>query len=147
MNKSIFILLAACAAPLLGCRSHEHTGPYMHQMDFNAENVAAPAKDRCESYAAAKTTYQQCQGFKTTVVEYLRKITTGDTICLEDGFGEEPGPNCKARGVLMDADSHGFLVEFRDPSTASKWKDYQGKRVYFENGALIDIYLREHGYE
>lgn len=142
------VLPALLAALLLaGCVSHEHTGPFMHQIDVGAQSVDAPEKDRCESYASAKTTYTQCQQFKTAAVEYLRHLSTGDTVCMENTFGEEMTDACKARGVIVDGDPRGFLIEFRDPSTASKWKDYQQKRVYFENGALIDIYLRERGYE
>ena len=76
-----------------------------------------------------------------------RSLSVGDTVCMENTLGEEMTAECKARGVIVDGDAHGFLIEFRDPSTTSKWKDEQGKRVYFENGALIDIYLRERGYE
>ena len=144
MNRCLVLVL--CIA-LAGCVSHEHPGPFMHQTDVGAQTISAPAKDRCEAYASAKTTYAQCQQFKTAAIEYLRRLSVGDTVCMENTLGEEMTAECKARGVIVDGDAHGFLIEFRDPSTTSKWKDEQGKRVYFENGALIDIYLRERGYE
>jgi len=131
----------------LGCQSHEHNGMFMHQIDMDSSSIKAPKKDRCESYKSAATTYSQCEQFKTEAVEYLRKLSTSDTVCLEEGFGEEPGPNCKARGTIVDGDERGYLIRLNDPTSDSKWKDYQDKRVYFENGALVDIYLRERGYE
>ncbi|MBS2032039.1 MAG: hypothetical protein JST54_29340 [Deltaproteobacteria bacterium] len=141
------VAVGLLAFALLGCPSHEHNGAFMHQIDVDSTSVKAPKQDRCEAYKSAATTYSQCQQFKSDAVTYLRKLSPNDSVCLEEGFGEEPGPTCKARGTIVDADEHGMLIRVNDPMLQSKWKDYQDKRVYFENGALIDLYLRERGYE
>lgn len=109
--------------------------------------VAAPAHDRCEQFLGARSLFLQCAEAKQQAVDYIHKLNTGDAVCVEGGFGEEPREGCKARGFIVDADGQGFAVELRDARLDSRWKDQNQKTVYFENGALVDLYLRERGYE
>jgi hypothetical protein len=140
-------ILVASVVGLCACASHAESGIASRADDLGGEEVHAPKQNACEKYRSPQTTYQQCQGFRATAREYLQHLNTGDMICLENGFGDEIGPNCKARGAVVDADSHGFLIQVRDPALDSKWHADQGQRIYFENGALVDIYLRDRGYE
>lgn len=133
------LALAAC--------SHAESGIPSRADEIAIDEVRAPLHDRCEKLRAAADLYRSCQTERQNAVEYLRKLNTGDSICLENGFGEEPRAGCKARGAVMDADARGFLIEVRDPAFDSAWHKDQGRRIYFENGALVDIYLRERGYE
>lgn len=133
---------------MTACAGHGHAGMWADMSDHDIETVAAPPHTRCEALRAAPTTFTQCQRAVAEVTAYLRHLSTGDEVCLEGGFGDDRvGDRCKARGHVLDADPHGFLIQIRDPSLDSRWASAQGRRIYFENGALVDLYLRERGYE
>jgi len=139
----------ACGVLLLGVAGCAHTtsGISGRTHELATREVQAPQKNACERYRQSASAFRQCEEFRATVVEYLRHLNTGDTVCLENGLGDEVGPACKARGAVVDADAHGFMIEVRDPTLDSKWHADAGQRIYFENGALVEIYLRERGYE
>jgi hypothetical protein len=144
MSRSMAWLLAA-GVGVTGCTT-THPGAMYARVD-DRRVVAAPKVDRCEAFKGAATTFAQCQDFKQQAVNYLHKLSTGDAMCVENGFGEEPREGCKARAFIIDADNHGFTTEIRYPALDSKWKDANQQKIYFENGALVDLYLRERGYE
>lgn len=142
------LLAALGLSALTACAGHGHAGMWSDMSDHDIETVAAPPHNRCEALHNAPTTFAQCQRAVSEVTEYLRHLNTGDEVCLEGGFGDDRvGDHCKARGHVLDADAHGFLIQVRDPSLDSRWKNAQGHKLYFENGALVDLYLRERGYE
>ena len=137
---TLTLLASGCAA------NTQQNGLYRHGND-NVEEVVGPKSDRCSAYKDAQTTFQQCQEFKQAATNYLHGLNTGDDICVENGFGDAPTEACKARAFLIDADNHGFLVEIRYPKLDSKWKTKNQQKIYFHNEALIDLFLREKGYE
>lgn len=142
------LLAALVLATLAGCAGHDHAGLWMTHEDVEVETVAAPKTDRCDKFKGADSMFQRCQEFKQQAMNYLHALNTGDTVCMEGGFGEDHlTDKCKARGQVVDADNHGMLVQLREPRLDSRWKDYDGKKVFFENGALIDLYLAESGFE
>lgn len=143
MSRTLALTVAACA--LAGCTTT--SGGAMYARHDTTRIVAAPKLDRCDAFKGARTTFTQCQEFKQQAIDYIHKLNTGDAICVENGMGEEPREGCKARAYIIDADNHGFTTEIRYPTLDSKWKDANQQRVYFENGALIDLFLRERGYE
>jgi len=70
-----------------------------------------------------------------------------DNVCLEGGFGEEPGPACKARGQITDGNTTGFLFTVHEPAAGSHWQSYGDRKVWVDNDALVDQYLVDRGYQ
>ena len=77
---------------------------------------------------------------------YVKKLSTGDMVCLEGGFGDEPGGACLARASVADVSVGKVLVELRDARPNSRWASKESNQFWFEEGALIDLYLAENGY-
>lgn len=141
------LLASLLLAGLAGCASHGNTGMWARHDDIEVETVPAPKADRCDKFKGADSMFHRCEEFKQQATNYLHGLNTGDTVCMEGGFGEEMSDKCKARAQVVDADNHGLLVQMREPQLDSHWKNYDGKRIFFENGALIDLYLKESGFE
>jgi hypothetical protein len=78
----------------------------------------------------------------------VRKLSTGDQVCIQGGFGDSdtPGAACLARAAVVDAQRDGLLLEVRDAKPDSKWFNKIQNEFWFEEGALVDLYLADHGY-
>ncbi len=136
---------AAVVALSAGC--WEHQRGFMALDEEEALHVAAPTRDRCAKFAKGSAELSGCEQLKQTAMEWTRHLNSGDEICLDNYFGEEPGGKCKARGVLVDSGSEGFTIEVRDAQVESRWINYNQRKVWFATGAMIDQYLKERGYE
>lgn len=111
----------------------------------NTETVHAPLQSRCKklgSGAAGK----RCDEAKYLAEIYVRKLSSGDQVCLDGGFGDEPGGACRARASVQDVAPQGLLLELRNPKPDSKWFNKDANQIWFEEGALVDLYLQDHGY-
>jgi hypothetical protein len=110
-----------------------------------APEVKAPLADRCESHgkSAARA---RCDEAKYLAQLYARKLSTGEEVCLEGGFGDAPGGACLARAAVVDTRTNMALLEVRDAKPDSRWFKKVQNQVWFEEGALVDLYLAERGY-
>jgi hypothetical protein len=111
----------------------------------NVPIVATPEKRRCDKYpkGAART---RCDEAKYLAEVYIKKLSTGDMVCLEGGFGDEPGGGCLARAAIADTATGKLLIELKDARPNSIWAKKESNQYWFEDGALIELYLVENGY-
>ena len=56
---------------------------------------------------------------------------------------DEPGGACLARASVADVSVGKVLVELRDARPNSRWASKESNQFWFEEGALIDLYLAE----
>lgn len=127
--------LAACAL--------DHRLPRDRGASGLVENVPlyeAPATSRC---AAKKV---GCENAKYLAEGYVRRLATGDQLCLEGGLGEPPTGACLARAAVVDTATNRVLLEVREAKPGSTWFSKEQHQLWFEEGALVDIALAEQGY-
>lgn len=62
-------------------------------------------------------------------------------MCLEGGFGDRPLASCLARASVADTDTNRILLEVRNAQPGSKWFNKEANQFWFEEGALVDLYL------
>ncbi|MBI3182814.1 MAG: hypothetical protein HYZ28_11810 [Myxococcales bacterium] len=110
-----------------------------------APEVKAPLSDRCKAHGQSSAR-QSCEEAKYLAQTYARGLSTLDAVCLEGGFGEAPGASCLTRASVADADGRRVLLEIRGARPESRWFQQVQSQVWFEEGALVDLYLAEHGY-
>jgi hypothetical protein len=111
----------------------------------NTEVIKAPLKERCAGLgkgAAAK----RCEEAKYLGEIYVRKLDVGTDVCIEGGFGDEPGGACLARAQVSDTRPNEVLLEVRGAKPDSRWFHKELNQFWFEEGALVDLYLADHGY-
>jgi hypothetical protein len=111
----------------------------------NVPLVEAPVKKRCEGYAKG-TGKSRCDEARYLAEIYVKKLSTGDMVCLEGGFGDEPGAGCQARAAVADTATGKLLIEMKEARPDSRWFQKETNQYWFEEGALVDLYLAEHGY-
>ncbi|MBX5483988.1 MAG: hypothetical protein IRZ16_19360, partial [Myxococcaceae bacterium] len=87
-----------------------------------------------------------CELAKYIAQTYVRGLGVGDEVCLEGGFGEAAGAACLARAAVVDVGSNQVLVEVREAQPLSRWFNHVMGQVWYEEGALVDLYLAERGY-
>jgi hypothetical protein len=110
-----------------------------------APEIAGPPKDRCHGHGKSQVK-DNCEQAKYLAQLYARRLAPGDAICLEGGFGEEPTGACLARAAIADAQTNKLLVEIRDAKPESRWFRKIQSQIWFEESALVDLYLAERGY-
>lgn len=134
------------AVALAGCL-HDDRAPRDRTVlgfERGAAEVKAPA-DRCARHekSAVRAT---CDEAKYVSQLYVRRLSPGDQVCLEGGIGETPAAGCACRASVSDVATNRVLVEVREARPESRWFDRIGMEIWFEEGALVDLYLAEHGY-
>ncbi|MFP2956709.1 hypothetical protein ACLEPN_02465 [Myxococcus sp. 1LA] len=107
--------------------------------------VKAPPQNRCEALGTASAR-GSCDDALYLATEYTRRLSVGDEICLEGGYGEEPGYACKARAAVIDTSPNQVKLEVRGPKPDSRWFNVEMRHAWYEEGALVDLYLSERGY-
>jgi hypothetical protein len=142
-----FALAALATLALAGCVHDERppdergaSGLFSTTPEFKA-----PASDRCEAHKKSSLG-AQCQEAKYLAQSYVRKLSPGDEVCLESTFGEIPGPACLARALVRDVGSDQVLIKVEDARPESRWYHRVSSDLWFDEGALIDLYLAERGY-
>jgi hypothetical protein len=110
-----------------------------------APEVKAPLRDRCAAHGKSSIR-ANCDEAKYLAQIYSRKLATGDDVCIEGGFGESPTGACMARAAVVDTETNRALIEIREARPESRWHQKVQYQVWFEEGALVDLYLAEHGY-
>ena len=132
-----------CAIALAGCIHDERPQRDRGAAGIleNTQTIKAPDKDRCE-----KTGSKRCHEAKYLGEIYVRGLSVGNDVCLEGGFGDEPGGACLARGGVSDTRPNEVLLEVRGAKPDSRWFKKEQNQYWFEEGALVDLYLADHGY-
>ena len=133
---TLVVLLAACAT------QRERGGAGLG----GAQVYRAPETERCAKYKAGGTRANQCNEAKYLGTEYVRRLSTGDEVCLEGGFGDVAGGACLARAAVVDTATNRVLLEIRQARPDSKWYSHEQTQYWFEEGALVDLYVADHGY-
>jgi hypothetical protein len=109
----------------------------------NVPVVQAPTKQRCLSHGK---NHARCDEAKYLAEVYVKKLAPGDMVCLEGGFGEDPRGDCLCRAAVADTATDRLLLELREAKPDSRWFKKESNQYWFEEGALVDLYLADHGY-
>jgi hypothetical protein len=140
-------VILLCGGPLLftGC-IHDDRPSIEHQGLFGggAPEVKAPLKDRCTK--ATGDNLKRCAHARDEAKAYTQHLAPGDQVCLENGIGSEPTDACLARASTADNDTGRVLLHVRSAKPESKWAEKVDSQIWFDEGALIDIFLQERGY-
>lgn len=107
--------------------------------------IKAPAQDRCKSLGKSGVR-PGCDEARYLGTLYTRRLAVADEICLEGGYGDEVGPACKARAAVIDTGPDRVKLEIRNAKPDSRWFNSEGRHAWYEEGALVDLYLAERGY-
>lgn len=107
--------------------------------------VRGPLADRCEQYRQT-TRDQFCRDAKYLGQAWARNLSPGDEVCLEGGVGEEVSGSCAARASVADVGTNRVLIEIRSARPDSKFVNDVQKQAWYEEGALVDLYLAEQGW-
>lgn len=111
-----------------------------------AQLYKAPTESRCAKFKPGGAPAQQCAEAKYLGEIYVRKLSSGDEVCIEGGFGDSPGGACLARAAVVDTATNRVLLEVRQARPESKWFNQEQHQYWFEEGALVDLYIADHGY-
>ncbi|MBU8900261.1 hypothetical protein DRW03_24695 [Corallococcus sp. H22C18031201] len=111
----------------------------------NIPVVKAPASTRCAAHGKSSVR-ASCDEALYLGTEYTRRLAVGDEVCLEGGYGEQVGPACKARAAIIDTDTNMVKLEVRSAKPDSRWFNAEMRHAWYEEGALVDLYLAERGY-
>ncbi len=111
----------------------------------NAPEVPAPKQDRCAGFGKSAPR-APCEEMRSLAWTYVRRLSPGDQVCLEGGFGEAPGAACQTRASVDDAAPDKVLLQIREARPESRWFHHMGHEIWFAEGALVDLYLAEQGY-
>ena len=107
--------------------------------------VRAPRVDRCTQHRQSSLR-AQCDEARYLATEYTRRLSVGDEVCLEGGYGDEPGQACLARAAVIDTAPNQVKLEVRTARPDSRWFNAEMRHAWYEEGALVDLYLSERGY-
>ena len=135
------LLCAGCIRDTRAQRDDDGAMPF----DGKVPHVTAPNADRCAAHKQSGAR-SRCEDAKYLGQNYVRGLGVGDEVCLEGGFGESAGGACLARGAVVDVASNQVLVEIREAQPSSRWYRNVMGQVWYEEGALVDLYLAERGY-
>lgn len=111
-----------------------------------AQTYKAPAENRCAKLSKGSGPANNCNEAQYLAQIYVRKLSSGDEVCLEGGFGDTPTGACLGRAAVVDTATNRVLLEIRGAKPESKWFSHEQHQFWFEEGALVDLYLLEHGY-
>jgi hypothetical protein len=138
VKKVLLVLLFS------GCIATRDRG--LEDWSHRAMTYKAPETSRCAKFKAGGAPAQQCEESKYLATIYVRRLASGDEICLQGGFGDLPTGACLARAAIVDTATNKVLVEVREAKPESKWFNNEQHQFWFEEGALVDLYVEEHGY-
>ncbi len=111
----------------------------------NVPVFKAPRADRCKALGKSSPR-PGCEDARYLGTEYTRRLSVGDEVCIEDGYGEEPGSACKARAAVIDTGTNRVKLEIRGTKPDSRFFNSEMRHAWYEEGALVDLYLAERGY-
>jgi len=142
--KTLWLVLAlgasACALDNRASRDRGATGWFE-----NVPRYPAPLESRCAKIKSP-TPKKNCEEAMYLGQIYVRRLGSGEEICLEGGFGERSTAACLCRAAVVDTNTNVVLVEVREAKPDSRWFKKESNQFWFEEGALVDLYLADHGY-
>lgn len=142
-------VVAFAAVLSLGAGCIKNTGPTRERSGASfldgAPEIKGPTQDRCEKLEDTGRN-AGCSDAKYLAQNYVRRLAPTDEVCLENGFGEEPGGDCLARAFVSDTAVGRVLVEIREAKPESRWFNHMQHQIWFQESALVDLYLAERGY-
>jgi hypothetical protein len=135
--------LPLLAVSLAGCatasRDRGATGLFE-----STQTVRTPVAKRCATHVGTRKA--ACTQAEYLAQTYVRRLSVGENVCLEGGFGEPPGGTCLARALVFDTRENEVLLDVKSAKPDSKWFHRESQQYWFEEGALVDLYLADHGY-
>lgn len=142
MTRALALLAAAAACGCADTRASRDRGAA--GLFENVPTYPAPEKPRCVSHGGARK--KNCDEAQYLGEIYVRRLATGDTVCLEGGFGDSSAAACLARASVVDTATNRVLLEVREAQPNSRWFKKEQNQFWFEEGALVELYLADHGY-
>lgn len=112
----------------------------------NTQTIEGPTQVRCDKYAKGSKLRGPCDDARYLADTYVRRLSSGDDVCLEGGFGEEANRGCLTRATVMDTAPAKVLLEINEAKPHSRWFSKEHHQYWFEERALVDLYLSERGY-
>jgi hypothetical protein len=141
-TRALVLAVLACMAG--GCVRETRTRAGGIELLHDVPLVRAPSPDRCAAHVGTRR--GACAEGRTLGQVYVRRLAVGDEVCLEGGFGDPPQRACAARAAVADAAVNRVLIEVREARPGSPWFSAEQRQFWFEEGALVDLYLKDHGY-
>ncbi len=144
MKWFVLIGAVACTGCLTDNRaSRDRGGAGLFE---NVPLYPAPKVSRCAKFKKGGGAAAACEEAKYLGENYVRRLSSGDEVCLDGGFGDRPLAACLARATVADTDTNRILLEIRNTQPSSRWFNKEANQFWFEEGALVDLYLADHGY-
>lgn len=141
MSRALALLVTVFC---LSCASQRDRGSA--GLFERATTVAAPQADRCQRFKRTSNAGKACDEALYLAQVFVKKLSTGDQVCLDGEFGERVTGACLARAAVADTASDKVLLEVREAKPDSAWFGKEQTQLWFEEGALVDLYLKDHGY-
>lgn len=114
---------------------------------YNKVPLYRAPEDRCLLSSNQPRRHAACAEARTLAEIYVRRLSVGDPLCLDGAFGESTkAASCRARAAVVDVAHDRVLVEVREAQPDSQWFDKELREFWYEEGALVDLYLKDHGY-
>ncbi len=135
------LAMTACVTDSRAPRDRGATGFFE-----NVPVYPAPTASRCAKFSAGSSSGAACNEAKYLGEIYVRRLSVGDEVCLGGGFGDRPTASCGARASVADTAPNRLLLEVREARPDSQWFNREQHQFWFEEGALLDLYLADHGY-
>lgn len=107
--------------------------------------IKGPEKNRCSTLGQSGVR-PGCEEALYLGTLYTRRLAVADEVCLEGGYGDEVGAACKARATVIDTAPERVKLEIRNAKPDSRWFNSEGRHAWYEEKALVDLYLAERGY-
>ena len=142
---SLLLMLAGCATGLANQEAFRPNPTDDDPLLGAIPVVRAPPKDRCVQHGTSSVR-GHCDEAKYLATEYTRRLSVGDEVCLEGGYGDEPSGACMARAAVIDTAPDRVKLEVRTAKPDSRWFNAEMRHAWYEEGALVDLYLAERGY-
>ncbi|MBL8922723.1 MAG: hypothetical protein JNJ54_27995 [Myxococcaceae bacterium] len=144
MKTTLLLVSLGCAGCLTDSRASRDRGAA--GIFENVPTYPAPAVSRCAKFKKGGSAAAACDEARYLAELYVRRLSSGDEVCLDGGFGDRPLASCLARASVADTDTNRVLLEVRNAQPGSKWFNKEANQFWFEEGALVDLYLADHGY-
>jgi hypothetical protein len=147
VRRWLLALGAAAALPGTACLHDDRPATDRGASDLFSRlpEIPAPLRDRCEAHQKSAVR-GPCDDAKFLAQKYARGLSIGDQVCLEGGIGEVAGAACLCRAMVQDAATNKVMLHVADAQPSSRWYKYVGTEVWFQEGAIVDLYLQERGY-
>ena len=130
-------LALAAFLPALGCLALSPGGD-------RATAIPPDVVDRCRHWSQALA-LAGCRRFQEKAQRRIGALTTGDMLCLEPMLGDDQ-TNCRARAEVVDQDRSSTKLQFLEVDPTSSWTSRADQAPWFENAALVDLYLQAKGF-